>query len=168
MSESIEAVYTNKLNISLSSTIGSMTTSFFDNNSLSSSYSYGSGNNQINNGVSITGTLSSGQSTRFDLTSISQNTFNSNQSISFTGIKHISVYNKSDTDGYEFTVMATGTNACTNLFNGGSGNLLIKPYSSFSYNSPYTAFITNTGQRYLYLTDTGSGTSYKIMILGLT
>jgi hypothetical protein len=145
-----------------------MTTSFFDSNSLSSSYSYGSGNNQINNGVSITGTLSSGQSTRFDLTSISQNTFNSNQSIPFTGIKHISVYNKSDTDGYEFTVMATGTNACTNLFNGGSGNLLIKPYSSFSYNSPYTAFITNTGQRYLYLTDTGSGTSYKIMILGLT
>lgn len=135
--------------------------------SLSSSYSYGSGTNQITNAVSLTGQLSSGGFVSIDLYSLSQTTFGSTQSIQFTGIKHFNVFNTSTTAGYDFFVRATGTNACTNLFNGGTGNLIVKPYSSFCYNDPYSGFVVSTGQRYIHLNDGGSGVAYKLIVLGL-
>ena len=63
--------------------------------------------------------------------------------------------------------LSTSSNACTNLFNGGSGNLLVKPYSGFTYNDPYDGFVVSTSQRYVYLDDLGSGVTYKIFVLGL-
>jgi hypothetical protein len=82
-------------------------------------------------------------------------------------VKHFSVYNDSTTEGYDFTVTATGTNAFTNIFNGGSGNLVVKPYSSFSYNDVYTGTVVTASNKAFELNDQGSGVNYKILVLGL-
>ncbi len=167
MALSITSSYTNKLSFTLTETNGNESASLTDSKSLSSSFTFGSGNNEVENAAVVTGVLSSGGVTQVDLYSVPQTTFGSTQNIAFTGVKHFGVYNESTTEGYDFTVQATGSNACTNLFNGGSGNLLVKPYSSFSYNDPYDGFVVSTGQRYVYLADQGSGVSYKLFVLGL-
>lgn len=160
----IVSSYVNKTSFSVEDS----SVSISDSNTLTSSYTYGSGTDQVTNCVSMTGVLSSGLSSLIDLTAIPQKTIGSTQNVAFTGIKHLSVYNKSETNGYNFTVCATGTNAFTNVFNGGSGNLMVKPLSSFSINSPVDAIPVSGTQKYLFLKDTGSGTSYKIVIFGLT
>lgn len=167
MALSITSTYTNKISFTLSDDSGTSSTSLNDSKNLNSSFTYGSGNNNATNGVSVTGVIPSGSVSQIDLYAMPQSTFGSTQNIAFTGVKHFSVYNESTTEGYDFTVQATGSSACTNLFNGGSGNLLVKPYSSFSYNDPYDGFVVSTGQRYVYLADQGSGASYKLFVLGL-
>jgi len=161
MALSITSTYTNKISFTLSDDSGTSSASLNDSKNLNSSFTYGSGNNNATNGVAVTGVIPSGSVSQIDLYAMPQSTFASTQNIAFTGVKHFSVYNESTTEGYDFTVQATGSNACTNLFNGGSGNLLVKPYSSFSYNDPYDGFVVSTGQRYVYLADQGSGASYK-------
>jgi hypothetical protein len=167
MALEITSSSSNRLSFTLTDT--QLNTSLSLNDSISSvtSYTYGTGVNEITNAATITGVLPSGGSTQVDLYSFPQTTFDSSQSIQFTGVKNFSVYNTSTTEGYDFTVASTGSNACTNLFNGGSGNLLVKPYSGFTYNDPYDGFVVSSGQRYVYLDDLGSGVTYKIFVLGL-
>lgn len=167
MALSISSSKTASLNFSLTETGGNESITLTDSMSSSISYSYGSGNNQITNAASLTGVLSSGGSVAIDLYSFPQTTFNTTQNIQFTGIKNFTVQNDSTIEGYDFTIQATGSNSCTNLFNGGSGNLVVKPYSSFSYNDPYSGFVSSSSQRYIYLNDLGSGVSYKVIVLGL-
>lgn len=167
MAISISATKISSVNFTLSETNGNEAISLSDSSSASMAYIYGTGNSEITNCISITGTLPSGGSTQIDLYSIDQTTFGTTQSIAFTGIKNFTLQNTSRTKGYDFTVAATGGSACTNLFNGGSGNLLVKPYSDFSYNDPFDGFVVNSSQRYVYLNDAGSGVSYKLFVLGL-
>lgn len=165
MGLSISATTSTSLSYSLSESNGSETITLADSASSSKAYSYGG--SSITNACSITGIISSGDSTQIDLYSLDQTTFGTTQSIQFTGVKNFTVFNTSETEGYDFTVAATGSNACTNLFNGGSGNLLVKPYSSFSYNDPYSGFVVSTSQRYVYLDDAGNGASFKLVVFGL-
>ena len=167
MSLSISASKTSSINFTLTETNGNESISLADSISSSSAYTYGTGINEITNCVSLTGTLPSGGAYQIDLYSLDQTTFGTTQSIAFTGIKNITIQNTSRTEGYDFVVRATGTSACTNLFNGGSGNLLVKPYSSFSYNDPFSGFAVGPSQRYVYLNDAGSGVSYKLFVFGL-
>ena len=167
MALQITASSSNKASFTLSDTQANTSLSLTDSISSVTSYTYGTGINEVTNGATITGVLSSGGSTQIDLYAFNQTTFDSSQSVQFTGVKNFSVYNTSSTEGYDFTVCATGTNACTNLFNGGSGNLLVKPSSGFTYNDPYSGFTVSTSQRYVYLDDLGSGVTYKVFVLGL-
>lgn len=167
MSLSISASMNHASSFTLIDSNGNRSISIADAGSAGSSYTYGNGNNQVTNAVAVTGLLGSGLSSQIDLYALNQATFGSNQTIQFTGIKNISIYNTSSTEGYDFLIAATGSNACTNLFNGGSGNLKVKPYSSFLYNDPYTGFVVSSSQRYLYINDIGSGCTYKITVLGL-
>ena len=165
---SINASTSCKTNFTLIEVNSSESLSLTDAGSSSVSYTYGTGVNKINNAISITGILSSGGRATIDLYSIPQTTFNTVQNVQFTGVKNFSIHNLSTTGGYDFSIRATGTNACTNLFNGGSGNLLVKPYSTFSYNDPFSGFVVSTSQRYVYLQDAGSGVNYKLLVLGMT
>lgn len=167
MALSISASTSCKTSFTLTEVNSNESMSLSDSNNSSLSYSYGSGVNQIKNAASITGILPSGGTTRIDLYGINQTTFNASQTIQFTGVKHLSIYNTSTTRGYDFTIVATGANACTSLFNGGSGNLLVKPYACFSYSDPFTGFLAGSSFRYLYLKDLGSGVPYTMFILGL-
>lgn len=167
MALSITASTSCKTSFTLTQVNSNESISLVDSNTASLSYTYGSGDNQIKNAASITGILSSGGTTRIDLYGINQTTLNATQTIRFTGVKNLSVYNTSTTRGYDFVIAATGGSGCTNLFNGGSGNLLVKPYGCFSYSDPFTGFTVSSGHRYLYLRDLGSGVSYKMFVLGL-
>lgn len=167
MALSITSTSTNSTSFTISDIVSSRTISSSDSKNASINYAYGTGINQVTNAASITGTLPSGGSYQIDLFSIDQSTFNSTQAVQFTGVKHFSVFNESSTNGYDFSIEATGTNSCTNLFNGGDGNLLIKPNGSFVYNDPYSGFAVSSSQRYVYLNDSGSGVSYKLFVLGL-
>jgi hypothetical protein len=164
---SINASASCKVNFTLTEVNASESLSLGDAGSSSISYTYGTGVNKINNAISITGVLSSGGRTTIDLYSIPQTTFNTTQNVQFTGVKNITIHNLSTGLGYDFSIRSTGTNACTNLFNGGSGNLLVKPYSAFTYNDPFSGFVVSTGQRFVYLQDAGSGVNYKLLVLGM-
>lgn len=162
------ASVSDKVSFVLTETAGNETLTLSDSNNSSSSYTYGSGVNQITNAVAVTGILTSGSSLRLDLQSIPQTTFRTTQNINFTGVKNFTVFNTSTGNNQNFRIMATGTNACTNVFGGVSGNILIKPYSSYSTNDPFSGFAVSGTQRFIYLNATASGVSYKMFILGLT
>jgi len=167
MSLTISATSNNGLSFTLTDTNNGRTISNSDTKTTSVSYIYGTGNNQITNAVAITGVISSGSSSQIDLYSMPQATYNSTQSVAFTGIKNVSFFNTSTGNGYDFIIQATGSDACTNLFNGGSGNLMIKPYGVFSYSDPNTGVSITSSNRYVYLDDQGNGASYKVIVLGL-
>ena len=132
----------------------------------SPSYTYGTGVFEINAGIKNTGVLPSGGATIVDLQSMSSTAFGVTSTVAFTGVKNVTVYNTSTTQGRDINIRATGSNAFTSLFNGGSGNLLIKPYSSFSYSDPYGLTVTGS-QKNLSLFDvSGSGATYEICVLG--
>ena len=146
----------------LSSTIRS------ENESVSAnrSYAYGSGNFEIDAAVKSTGVLPSGGATIFNLNAMQNESFGKSSTVAFSGIKTITVSNTSTVQGRDINIRATGSNAFTNLFNGGSGNLLIKPYSSFSYNDPYGLDVTSTQKNISLFDVSGSGASYEICVLG--
>lgn len=129
-------------------------------------YTYGSGSFEIDGAVKTTGILPSGGSVILDVTAMSNTSFGITSTVAFSGIKTITVYNTSTVQNRDINIRATGSNAFTNIFNGGSGNLLIKPYSSFTYNDPYK-LATSPTQKNISLFDvSGSGATYEICILG--
>lgn len=137
---------------------------------VSSNYSYGTGNLQINTIAKATGVLSSGDSTILDLNSVSVDNFGVTYNVSFDKVKSILVSNTETSKGADISIKATGTYPFTDIFNGGSGNLLIKPYSSFIYNDPFDGItITPSGNNRLEIFDIGgSGASYSVTILGIS
>lgn len=167
MSINISSSVGQTVSFSLSETNGEEVLALNDSASEFRTYLYGTGVDQVTNIVSITGTIPSGGTVSFDLFSLPQTTFKYTQNVEFTGVKYFSVFNTDSTHGYDMNITATGSNACTNLFNGGSGNLVIKPDSTFSYNDRHDGFEVSSSQRYVYLDDAGSGVSYKLFVLGL-
>ncbi len=129
-------------------------------------YTYGSGNFEVNLAVVKTGVLPSGGSVTFDLTSISKTYMNVTSNISFSGIKSIIILNKSVNSGCNLVVAATGANAMTDIFNGGSGNLMVYPYSSFIFNNPYGVQVTSSKKNITLRDIAGSGAYYSVGIIG--
>jgi len=156
------------INFTLTETADGKTISQADTKSLTNSYTYGSGLNQITNAVGVTGSLPVSTYSTIDFQSLNQTTFNSTVSVNFTGIKQVSIFNTSTGNGDDFVVRATGTNAFTNLFNGGSGGIPIKPYGYFSYDDPNIGTSVASNNKILHLDNgSNSGVSYKIFVLGL-
>ena len=134
--------------------------------SASRAYTYGTGIFEIDGAVKNTGVLPSGGAKIVDVSSMYNVKFGVASIVPFSGIKNVTVYNTSIVKGRDIRIAATGSGAFTNVFNGGSGNLLIKPYSAFSYNDPYNLPVS-TGQKNISLFDvSGSGATYEICILG--
>jgi hypothetical protein len=167
MSNNIASSVGNSISFSMSEVNGDETLTLTDSASEFRTYLYGIGTDKITNIVSYTGVLPSGGTNQIDLFSLPQTTFKYTQNIEFTGVKYFAIFNTDSDYGYDFNITATGINACTNLFNGGSGNLVVKPDSSFSYNDKYDGFAVSSNQRYVYLNDAGSGVHYKLFVLGL-
>lgn len=130
-------------------------------------YTYGTASFQVDAAITITGVLPSGGTTAIDLKAVTKNAFGISSTVGFSGIKNLTIVNTATDSGRDISIRATGTGACTGFFNGGSGNLLIKPYSAFSYNDPYTGVRTNSSSKLISLFDvSGSGASYSVSILG--
>lgn len=132
-----------------------------------SSYTYGTGNFQATSVAKATGVLASGGSLNVDTTAFTVDTLGTSYDVNFTGVKSIVVQNTSTVQGYDVNILATGANALTEIFNGGSGNIVIKPYSSYVFNDPYTGAVSDGSNKNFQISDGGSGANYSITILGL-
>jgi hypothetical protein len=143
---------------------GGVVTSNSESISKTTTYSYGTGNFQVDVGVKLTGVLGSGLSQNFDLTNLTKSILGFSQTVSLTGVKEVSIINASTGLGFDFNVVASGGAGATQMFNG-TGNYTIKPYGGFSYGDPWGSFQTINGSAFS-LVDAGSGASYNIVILG--
>lgn len=132
----------------------------------SRAYTYGSGDFEIEAAVKTTGVLPSGGSVVLDLNAMTNTSFGITSTVAFSGVKTVTVFNTSTVKNRDINIRATGSNAFTNMFNGGSGNLLIKPYSSFSYNDPYKLAVSSTQKNITLFDVSGSGATYEICVLG--
>lgn len=143
---------------------GGLTTSDSQSIANTTTYSYGTGNFQIDVGVKLTGILSSGGTQQFDLTSLNKSFLGISNTIALTGVKEVTILNVSSGLGYGFNVIATGGAGATQMFNG-SGNYTVNPLGSFSYGDPWGSFQTINGSTFT-LVDGGSGANYSIVVLG--
>jgi hypothetical protein len=148
---------------------GQQTKSDADSTQNAANYTYGTGNFQVTNIVRSTGVIASGANTTIDFGSFVTSNFGSTGVLDFSRIKSVVINNTSTSLGMDLSIRATGTNAMTTLFNG-SGNLTIKPYSSFMYNDPYSGIDSSTNSRVqLHNISSASGNlSYTITVMGLT
>lgn len=163
----IDANYTFSPYFFVKESSGNYSNIYTDNPSSISSFTEGTGVFQINAAVKATGLIPSGATVQIDLTSLSRTQFGVSYTVPFSGIKAIQVSNLATSSGLDLNIRATGSNAFTNLFNGGSGNLLIKPYSAFAYCDPYGALRTSSTQKNIQIRNTSnSGVSYSVTVMG--
>jgi hypothetical protein len=129
-------------------------------------FTYGSGTLEIDAAIQNTGVLPSGGSLNINLNSLTKTYLNYSSTVSLSGVKAIIISNLSTESGRNIRVMATGSNAFTNMFNGGSGNLIIRPYGSHVYIDPWKT-VVSASQKNIQLFDvSGSGASYSYSVLG--
>lgn len=127
---------------------------------------YGAAGLLIDAAVTNTGILASGQTLTINLQSLTKTFLGYTSTVVLSGIKGFCVANLATASGQDINVRATGTNAFTNLFNGGSGNLLIKPYSAFIYTDPYKTPVA-TGQKNVQLVNvSNTGIPYSYTVAG--
>lgn len=129
----------------------------------------GDGSLQINYGVITSGTLPSGGKQYFDLRALTKSVFGTTSSIQFSKIKSILVENNETAFGMDINVYATGGNAFTEMFNGGSGNLLVKPYAVHQYSDPDSGATADASNKDLTIEDvSGTGAKWTFMVVGIT
>lgn len=140
--------------------IGSVTADF--------DFTAGSGTGTVSAVYHQQTSLPSGQSVQFDLHSLSRQIFGSTLVSNFSGgyIQDFILTNNSPTGS--IYLRATGSNAFTNMFNGGSGNIEIGPLDSYHHSKRLNGWAVDGTQRYFQLTDAGTGCLYSLAFIGRT
>jgi len=133
-------------------------------------FTNGVGSGNIDHGVVFSGTLSSGAKTSFDLNSIDRIIFGTTASVSLNKLKGVAVYNSSTEVGQDLNIHATGAYALTDLFNGGSGNLIVKPLSVYQYLDPISGVDISSGNNNFTLEGISSSgnVNWEMVIIGVT
>ena len=159
-------------------------------------FANGTGLSQVDMGVTITGILPAGGSTVFNLTGLPKTVFGKTIDVNFSQwyaatfpptrpgnrIRGVLIRNTwehpSGTPPASFeiseypylTVMATGSNGCTPLFNGGTGDYKIMPDSAWMFIDSIGVQILDgpSATNELGLIDSGSGVPYELSIVGTT
>tara|TARA_R100001377_G_scaffold22185_1_gene11888 strand:- start:7787 stop:8353 length:567 start_codon:yes stop_codon:yes gene_type:complete len=117
--------------------------------------------------------VASGDQLKLDFTNLSQPIWGSTFNVSFTGVKSLAIYNHNTGIGQQISIRATGANPFDEIFNEGSGNLLIKPTSSYIYSDPNHGLLVNSSNKNLYISNTadimpplsGTGSPYSTGIV---
>ena len=166
---------------SLFDSVGSATSSESTIGGSKITFSDGTGTGAVNMGAELTGTLPSGGSIDFNITSFEKSSYGVAGTVDFSsGVKAITVVNTysgglsgwpasgySPSDMPRLTLSATGVSGYSGLFNADSGNLALRPYSTFAF-SDYVGIPVVGDQKVLTLTDLdGSGCSYEITVVGV-
>jgi hypothetical protein len=186
MAINASATFNNRANYTVTESYAGISTTDADSQTLTTSYTHGTGDLQINAGVSISGTLSSGEHKILDLynnaskpTGILTVEFGVTGGVPINVVKHISVFNTSTVKGYDIEVNNTGLAGVYGLLGllgdnaTKTGVQVIRPYSSFSFNNPYGAVTDSFGNitnesKYIGITDiAGSGASFKVLVMGV-
>jgi len=104
-----------------------------------------------------------------DFSSLSQGIVGGTMTLTFNNIKSLCITNLSSTTGEDLSVRATGSNTFTEPFNGGSGNILVKPAASYVYSDPYTGATVDGSNKNLQIYNAGTGTgAFTIVAVGVT
>lgn len=111
--------------------------------------------------------LVSGEDTTFDLTNLTEDLFGTQITKSMTGLKDCLLLNHETGVNSRISVLSTGTNSFTNLFDGGSGNLIVHPKSAF-HRTIWTSGINVTADnKNLIIRDVGGmGADVQIVLVG--
>ena len=94
--------------------------------------------------------------------------FGVQSNVQFSKVKSIVIENNSTQYGFDFDLIATGTNALTEMFNGGSGNLPVKPYGTYMYTDAISGVIVDGTNKDLAIHDAGSGADWTLIVVGVT
>lgn len=167
MSKTIQAKTLAQISYTFTDTVNSRSITDSDSYQNAASYTYGTGELQVTHIGKSSGVMASGGVSGFDTTAFTVETLGTSYNINFTGIKSIVVQNQSTVKGYNVNITATGSNAINEIFNGGSGNIVLKPYSSYVFNDPYIGAISDGSNKDFQISDGGSGATISITILGL-
>ena len=104
-----------------------------------------------------------------DFTNLSQSIVGGSMTVPMSNLKSVIVRNSSSTTGEDVLVRATGSNALTEIFNGGSGDLSIKPSTTYMYSDPYTGATINSSNKNFQILNDGTGTiSIDVIAIGVT
>ena len=130
----------------------------------------GTGSLGINYGVVSSGVIASGGKTYFDFRALSKKMFDLTAIVQFNHIKSILIENREQTSGVDFLVYATGASTgLVQLFNGGSGNIRIKPRGYHAYSDPTGGLVVDASNREIVLDDVdGSGAAFTMVVVGVT
>lgn len=124
---------------------------------------------QINYGALASGTIAGSGKVYFDLQSFPKKALGDTVNITFTNLKSMVVENQATEYGRDIQIGATGANAFTEPFNGGAGNVLIKPYAVYQYSDPISGATVDSSNKDFFIEDTfGSGMLYTVIVVGTT
>ncbi len=133
------------------------------------SLSQGTGTEQIDCCWHDVRTASGNSSDFLDLSSLRFTLFDQEGTVSFNKIRGIIVKNQSESSGDIITIAATGSNAFTRPFNGGSGNQPVYAKSAANFYNPIEGWTVDSTHKYLSIrNETVSGINYEIAIVGVT
>jgi len=105
-------------------------------------------------------TIASGATGVYDLRNLKQAVFGSQYTLSLTGLKGLIIENRATGVNEVLLLKATGTNAFTNIFHGGSGGpegVKIGPGGAYFYSDPYAGTPVTATNSVLNLINAGSG-----------
>ena len=136
----------------------------------SQSLTSGTGSTNINAVYSsFSHSIGSGSGLYLDFNNLSQSIVGGSMSISMSNLKSIVVRNSSTVTGEDVLVQATGANPLTGIFNGGSGNLCVKPSATYMYSDPYTGALVSNSTKNFQIMNNGTGAiSVDIIAVGVT
>jgi len=134
------------------------------------SFGDGTGIGGVNFGLRQTGLLPSGGSISIDLQSITKHLFNTGINVNFSDVKGVIFTNSSTTDSATppyFNIVASGVDGFSGLFNSGSGDIRLRPQSTWSLTN-YQGISTGPTDKKVSLIDSGSGIGYEFLVVGVT
>lgn len=173
MAISKSAKFSSYLRYSTTTTVGDQSQT--DSYSLTYSKSVPTGSagtptNYFSDYAKSTGTLAAGANLEIDLSGIEHQTL-AGPTVTriFSHVNNFVFENTNATGVSDILIVgATGTNAFTNMFNGGSGSVRVSPYASFTYTDYYGIPVTHDN-RMLGIRNISDRTmNYKYMALGMT
>ena len=111
--------------------------------------------------------LTSGVDTTLDLTALTTNLFSEQITTTFTGVKDFLIINNSTGVNNTISVLSTGTNAFTSMWNNGSGNLVITPNSALHFTAYTSGWNVGADNKNLIIRDLGGqGSDTSIFFAG--
>lgn len=168
--------FTNTTTNSSSTSLGGSQSSR-ENASTSQSYSMVSGTgvsaapgNFFDSYAKYTGVLQSGSILTLNFSGLTHELIDdSTENRVFSHINGFEISNNATGSGEILLVQATGSDAFTNIFNGGSGNIKVNPYGSFQYLDYWGATKVTGSNRLLNIVNNGTtGIEYQYMAVGYT
>jgi len=134
----------------------------------SRTFSSGTGYGQINNIWHGVTTLTSGASQQYNMSGLAYNVFSGTFYKNFSNVRCFFLENYNSGVGENIAVRATGTVAWTNIFNGGSGDLLVGPKTPLILGNYMTGVPVSTGNNSLWINNlSNTGITIKVGVLGL-